>query len=28
VECIELNPQWVEGQDALMAKYRRLTGKA
>lgn len=28
VECIEVNPQWAEGQDALMAKYRRITLKA
>ncbi len=28
VECIEIHPQWREGQDALMAKYRRLTGQA
>ncbi len=28
VECIELHPQWNEGQEALMAKYRRLTGAA
>ncbi len=27
VECIELHPAWPEGQDALMEKYRRLTGK-
>ncbi len=25
VECIEIHPQWKEGQDALMAKYRVLT---
>jgi len=25
VECIEQHPQWHEGQDQLMAKYRRLT---
>ena len=25
VECIELHPQWHEGQEALMAKYHRLT---
>lgn len=28
VECIELHPQWNEGQEQLMAKYRRLTGAA
>lgn len=28
VECIELHPQWKEGQEQLMAKYRRLTGAA
>jgi hypothetical protein len=28
VECIELHPQWQEGQEQLMAKYRRLTGGA
>ncbi|OZI17365.1 ferredoxin [Bordetella genomosp. 7] len=28
VECIELHPQWHEGQEALMAKYRRLTGSS
>jgi len=26
VECIEIHPHWQEGQDALMAKYRRLVG--
>ena len=25
VDCIELHPQWHEGQDTLMAKYFRLT---
>lgn len=25
VECITLDPLWTEGQDALMAKYQRLT---
>ena len=28
VECIELHPQLQEGQEALMIKYRRLTGQA
>ena len=28
VECIEVNPQWVEDQEALMAKYRKVTLKA
>jgi ferredoxin len=27
VECIELHPNFKEGQDALMAKYRALTTK-
>ena len=25
VDCIELHPAWQEGQDALMAKYHKLT---
>ncbi|MDP4909287.1 MAG: YfhL family 4Fe-4S dicluster ferredoxin [Burkholderiaceae bacterium] len=25
VDCIELHPQWLEGQEALMAKYHKLT---
>jgi ferredoxin len=29
VECIPLNPAWVESKEQLMAKYERLTaGKA
>ena len=28
VECIEIHPLWREGQEALMAKYRRLTGRS
>lgn len=28
VECIVIHPQWQEGQDALMEKYRRLTAGA
>lgn len=28
VECIEINPYFTEDQDALMAKYRRLTGQS
>jgi ferredoxin len=27
VECIELNPLWQEGQEQLMAKYHKLTGR-
>jgi ferredoxin len=27
VECIELHPLWQEGQEQLMAKYHRLTGR-
>lgn len=27
-ECIEQNPQWQEGQEQLLAKYRALTGAA
>jgi ferredoxin len=27
VDCIPLNPEWVEGRDALYAKYLRLTGQ-
>jgi ferredoxin len=25
VDCIELHPQWHEGQETLMAKYHKLT---
>jgi ferredoxin len=25
VDCIELHPDWKEGQDVLMAKYHKLT---
>jgi hypothetical protein len=25
VDCIELHPDWKEGQETLMAKYRLLT---
>ncbi|AHG65290.1 YfhL family 4Fe-4S dicluster ferredoxin [Advenella mimigardefordensis] len=28
VECIEINPQWKESQDTLMAKYYKLTAAA
>lgn len=28
VDCIPLNPDFKESQDALMQKYLRLTGKA
>ena len=28
VECIEIDPQWREGQEALMAKYRQITQKS
>lgn len=27
VDCIPLNPAWNESRDALMAKYRQLTGR-
>lgn len=28
VECIEIDPQWREGQEALMTKYRQITQKS
>ena len=28
VECIEIDPRWQEGQEALMAKYRQITQKS
>lgn len=28
VECIEINPQWKESQDMLMAKFYKLTAVA
>jgi len=28
VECIEVHPEWQEGQEALMARYRRLVAVA
>jgi ferredoxin len=27
VDCIPLNPEWVETQDQLMSKYHQLTAK-
>jgi ferredoxin len=27
VDCIEIHPDWKEGQDVLMARYKQLTGK-